>query len=528
MKNLIAIIALAGYVTSPATVQSVPSTINYQGRLTDNSPQQAPLTATVDMSFELWDCASCNSPAPDRLWIEPASGTVPVPVTGGIFSVLLGGNGVPLPASLFSGGSQRWLQLVVNGEALAPRQLIGATGYAQQAENAANATTTVNSAQLGGVAANGWQRALSVTACPAGQLYTSIAPNGTASCAAPQWAAPISVTGDFPSPSALIGASNTGNGYGVISGSESGVAIIASTRTGVALEAVVIGAGYSAGTFETWGLGNPYPTLQATASGTGPAGNFRIANAGSAAPALTAVTNGTGPAAAFTGNVTMTGKASSAATLAGDPAGTLATKGYVDAAAGVPVPLSLSGGSASPILAASNSGAGNAIRAASTGGIDLNAAGSGVIRSVADSDWLISPLLMTAVQADVEPLFGTPMVTASSPAGGFASFMLPVSWPAKQFGSATLAKSFTVCYRVQGTSYIMFTALRQTDNFMNTIDMGGENVIRNSTSPQCYTLPVTQSAAVAGPAVLVMDAIMGAGAANQIVFGKFTVTLNEN
>src|SRR5262245_15363609 len=82
------------------SAQGVPSTINYQGRLTDNSPQQAPLTATVAMRFELWDCAACATPTPDLLWSEPAAGTIPVSVTGGVFSVQLGGNGAPLPAAL--------------------------------------------------------------------------------------------------------------------------------------------------------------------------------------------------------------------------------------------------------------------------------------------------------------------------------------------------------------------------------------------------------------------------------------------
>src|SRR5258706_5605487 len=107
---------LFALLAMPLAAQTIPSTISYQGRLTDNSPQQNALTATVNMRFELWACAACATPAPDQLWVEPASGTVPVAVNGGIFSVMLGGNGVPVPASLFSGGTQRYLQIIVNGE----------------------------------------------------------------------------------------------------------------------------------------------------------------------------------------------------------------------------------------------------------------------------------------------------------------------------------------------------------------------------------------------------------------------------
>ena len=66
----------------PLAAQTVPATINYQGRLTDNTPSQAPLNATVNMTFEIWDAPSAGS----RLWIEPNSGSTTIPVTTGIFN----------------------------------------------------------------------------------------------------------------------------------------------------------------------------------------------------------------------------------------------------------------------------------------------------------------------------------------------------------------------------------------------------------------------------------------------------------
>src|SRR6185369_13966572 len=102
--------------------------------------------------------------------------TLPVPVTGGIFSVLLGANGVPLPASLFAPGTDRWLEIRLGGgEILAPRQKLGANGWALQAQG------SFDSAALGGVAASGWQARVSGT-CPAGDAVSAIAANGSVTC----------------------------------------------------------------------------------------------------------------------------------------------------------------------------------------------------------------------------------------------------------------------------------------------------------------------------------------------------------
>src|SRR6185369_14769342 len=116
------------------------TTMNYQGRLADNSPSQTPLNATVNMQFEIWDVAGGGTASPDRLWREPNldNAAVLVPVNNGIFSYALGAT-VPIPATVFSGAtSTRYLQIIINPgasqEILAPRQRITATGYAGLAE----------------------------------------------------------------------------------------------------------------------------------------------------------------------------------------------------------------------------------------------------------------------------------------------------------------------------------------------------------------------------------------------------------
>src|SRR6185369_4276022 len=92
------LVLILGLLPFSLFAQAVPTLVNYQGRLTDNTPQQNPLTAAVPMSFSIWDAPSGGT----QLWLEPAAGTTTVAVTGGIFTVLLGGNGVPIPASVFN------------------------------------------------------------------------------------------------------------------------------------------------------------------------------------------------------------------------------------------------------------------------------------------------------------------------------------------------------------------------------------------------------------------------------------------
>src|SRR5437762_247953 len=108
MRTLLTVLFCAT-AFSAAFGQSIPQTINYQGRLTDNSPQQNPITGTENMIFAIFDAPVGGA----QLWTE----TWPsVSVTNGIFSVLLGSNGTPIPTSVFTGGTSRYLEIRVNGE----------------------------------------------------------------------------------------------------------------------------------------------------------------------------------------------------------------------------------------------------------------------------------------------------------------------------------------------------------------------------------------------------------------------------
>jgi hypothetical protein len=241
--------------------QTVPGTINYQGRLTDNTPAQTPLNTTVNMQFAIWDDPTATAPA-NRLWQEPAgAATIPVAVTNGIFNVLLGGNGVAIPAPVFAGGTARYLQIIAGGETLTPRQTITSTGYANQAQNAAlaaNATTAttaataINATQLGGVAASGYQLA-TVQNCGAGQFLNAIG-NGSAGCGSAQTALTPPLTLNGNSSGSIISGNNAGPGVGLQGDSTSGKGVSGSGGTyGVYGSSASGYAGYFNGIVETTG-----------------------------------------------------------------------------------------------------------------------------------------------------------------------------------------------------------------------------------------------------------------------------------
>ncbi len=112
----------------PASLADTPTVTNYQGRLTDNSPQQNPINASLPMEFRIYDSATTGVLLWSEVWPS-------VSVTSGTFSVLLGSNGSPLPASIFTDGTSRFLEVVINGEVLSPRQQIGTVPYAARSQH---------------------------------------------------------------------------------------------------------------------------------------------------------------------------------------------------------------------------------------------------------------------------------------------------------------------------------------------------------------------------------------------------------
>ena len=120
LSKIAALIVGVALVVAPA-VAAVPGVVNYQGRLTDNTPQQNPLDATLTMEFSVWDSATGGA----ALWTETQS----VQVVKGLFSVLLG-SVTSMPPTLFPSGDTRYLEILVTGETLTPRQRIATAPFA--------------------------------------------------------------------------------------------------------------------------------------------------------------------------------------------------------------------------------------------------------------------------------------------------------------------------------------------------------------------------------------------------------------
>lgn len=159
------------WLSAPVPAQTVPTTINYQGRLTDNTPSQLPVNdESVAMVFSIYDSLTGGN----LLWTE----TWPcVSVVDGIFNVLLGSYDTPIPATIFSGGTNRYLEIEVESEILTPRQTIGSVGFAYQSQNADDSNA------LGGHDATSWQRTLSGP-CPEGEFLYGFNQDGTPQCEA--------------------------------------------------------------------------------------------------------------------------------------------------------------------------------------------------------------------------------------------------------------------------------------------------------------------------------------------------------
>jgi hypothetical protein len=122
MKNLFIIILL--FTSLCLWAQSVPQTIDYQGRLADSSGNYLNDVVTVD--FLIYDAETGGT----LLWTE----TQDVNCTNGVFHVQLGAV-TPFSTTLFD-IADPWLELVVSGETLTPRTAIASVPYSLKAEDA--------------------------------------------------------------------------------------------------------------------------------------------------------------------------------------------------------------------------------------------------------------------------------------------------------------------------------------------------------------------------------------------------------
>ena len=115
MTRLIVCIVFGALVSLGAA--QTDTTLTYQGELGDNG---APANGSYSMSFSLWDALSTGNQIGSSIPINP------VPVSDGKFTVQL-----DFGANAFD-NSGRWLEIVVDGFTLSPRQAITRSPYSIQ------------------------------------------------------------------------------------------------------------------------------------------------------------------------------------------------------------------------------------------------------------------------------------------------------------------------------------------------------------------------------------------------------------
>jgi formylglycine-generating enzyme required for sulfatase activity len=113
----------------------VPNRINYQGRLTDRNGQ--PMKGTADMAVRIFT----NETGGASVWVQSIGS---VALRDGVYGFAFGDN--DLPAALDH--PECWLELRVDGKALAPRQRLVAVAYAVSAGKSAVSDRAVEASSL--------------------------------------------------------------------------------------------------------------------------------------------------------------------------------------------------------------------------------------------------------------------------------------------------------------------------------------------------------------------------------------------
>lgn len=131
---LTATLALAA---RPAAAQGVPTTVNFTGRLTDTAG--TPIDGTRSLTLILFDQPTGGA----EVWREAHPGTT---FTRGLVYLTLGAT-TPLDGAVFD-GDDRYLEIVVDGTAMAPRLPVGSVPYAVRADSAATADTAATLGSL--------------------------------------------------------------------------------------------------------------------------------------------------------------------------------------------------------------------------------------------------------------------------------------------------------------------------------------------------------------------------------------------
>jgi hypothetical protein len=114
---------------APASPYTAPTVISYQGTLSNNLGE--PVSGSIGLTFRFYNTLVGGT----ALWTEDHTGGNAVPVSAGLFQVLLGSL-VPLPADLWNNPAI-YLGVQVEGDSseLAPREVVSSVPYALQTAN---------------------------------------------------------------------------------------------------------------------------------------------------------------------------------------------------------------------------------------------------------------------------------------------------------------------------------------------------------------------------------------------------------
>ena len=165
------------------------------------------------------------------------------------------------------------------------------------------------------------------------------------------------------------------------------------------------------------------------------------------------------------------------------------------------------------------------------GGVDIMAGGSGIIKSIADTEIAVSPLKMVAYHGsnvNLLPVEEGFMVVQPN-ATGVHHVYVPVDLPSVLFGAATKLESVRICYKCDtAASYIDHTRVRYVGDAGSATDLISDSTDRKNTAWTCYTLTDATPEEIQGSLfVRVSLNFGGTGSAHEIYIGRITLTLTE-
>lgn len=141
--SILVLLVLAVFVFTSSSLADIPKVINYQGKVTDSGGTPVP-DGNYQMRFRVMDAPAGGT----TLW---DSGFQTVPVSGGVFNVLLGES--PQPALDIEFAEDYWLLVTFEGTNQTPRQQFASAGYAYMASGLVPGTQVSGAVTSGNFAA---------------------------------------------------------------------------------------------------------------------------------------------------------------------------------------------------------------------------------------------------------------------------------------------------------------------------------------------------------------------------------------